>query len=176
MTGTHVFISLLCWFSLILIIVTLSTFIGLPQTQIAKLQRVQNAAVHVVINRPHWVKDYLSITQCLFDLHWLPCKFCIIFKILCLTHKAVWGQAPGYLNKLFHRRAQKGHKHDPDDILLIVLFTQRKTFADRSLSVQGPKHWNEILTKDIRLIQNHELFKKCLKTLLFSKAFAVPMC
>ena len=45
-----------------------SLLFGLPQYQIQKLQRVQNASAHLIFFMPR----YCHITPLFFDLHWLP--------------------------------------------------------------------------------------------------------
>ena len=44
---------------------------GLPQTQLPKLQCVQNTAAHLICN----VSRFDHISPVLFKLHWLPVKF-----------------------------------------------------------------------------------------------------
>ena len=53
---------------------------GLPKTQIVKL-RVQNAAAKLAMN----IGKYSHVTQALQDLHWLPVRTSIDFKILILV-------------------------------------------------------------------------------------------
>ena len=71
-----------------------SAFIGLPASDINKMQRVQNAAAKFVLN----LKRIDSSTEALKTLHWLPIKFRIQFKILLLVYKCLNGQAPSYLS------------------------------------------------------------------------------
>ena len=52
---------------------------GLPNTELIKLQRVQNAAARLVTS----TRKYDHITPILRELHWLPVKFRIHFKLLC---------------------------------------------------------------------------------------------
>ena len=52
-------------------------YYGLPAYQIAKLQRLQNAAARLVSLTPR----FSHITPVLADLHWLPVRFRIRFKI-----------------------------------------------------------------------------------------------
>ena len=54
---------------------------GLPDCEIAKLQRVQNAAARLLMS----CKKYDHITP------WLPVRYRINFKILLLTFKALYG-------------------------------------------------------------------------------------
>ena len=43
-----------------------------------------------------------SITECLKELHWLPIKQRIQYKILILTHKCINKIGPKYLQDLIH--------------------------------------------------------------------------
>ena len=60
-----------------------SLLYGLPQVQIEKLQRVQNAAARLIFKEP----KFSHITPVLYQLHWLPIKYRIEFKILLFTFK-----------------------------------------------------------------------------------------
>ena len=71
-------------------------FYGLPEVDLKRLQRVQNVAAKLALNKSH--RD--SVTECMFHLHWLPIKSRIDYKILILTHKCVHGEAPKYLTDL----------------------------------------------------------------------------
>ena len=70
-----------------------SLLYGLPTYQLHKLQRVQNAAARLIFRESR----YCHVSPLLFNLHWLPVKFRIDFKILLLTYKAINGLAPFYL-------------------------------------------------------------------------------
>ena len=56
---------------------------GLPDCEIAKLQRVQNAAARLLMS----CKKYDHITPILINLHWLPVRYGINFKIYFLLSK-----------------------------------------------------------------------------------------
>ncbi len=66
---------------------------GCPASSINKLQIVQNAAARVLTRS----RKYDHITPILQSLHWLPIKFCICYKLLLLTYKALNDLAPAYL-------------------------------------------------------------------------------
>ena len=68
-------------------------YLGLPDCDLAKLQCVKNAAAKLVLNK----SKYDSATQALKELHWLPIKFRIIYKILTLVYKSLKGGVPKYL-------------------------------------------------------------------------------
>ena len=63
---------------------------GLPQCQISKLQRVQNAAARIALD----LSKFCHVTPALRQLHWLPVVKRIQFKILLLTFKAIHGLSP----------------------------------------------------------------------------------
>ncbi len=68
----------------------------LPDTLLQKLQRVQNASARLVTRTGR--RD--RITPILQQLHWLPVKSRIEFKIHVLTHQAICGLGPHYLSDL----------------------------------------------------------------------------
>ena len=70
-----------------------SLLYGIPDYLLNKLQRVQNAAARLVM----CVLKYDHITGVLCQLHWLPVRFRIYYKILLLTFKALQGDAPSYI-------------------------------------------------------------------------------
>ena len=78
---------------------------GLPQVQIDKIQKVQNAAGRLIFKQPR----FCHITPVLSQLHWLPIEYRIEFKILLLTFKATHGMAPDYICKLISQRKSRGY-------------------------------------------------------------------
>ena len=52
--------------------------IGLPNTELQKLQKVQNTAARLICH----IKKFDHNTPTLVKLHWLPVRYCINFKIL----------------------------------------------------------------------------------------------
>ena len=73
-----------------------SLMYGLPQCQISKLQRVQNAAAGTALD----LSKFCHITPALRQLHWLPVVNRIQSKILLLTFKAIHGLSPPYITEL----------------------------------------------------------------------------
>ena len=138
-------------------------FIGLPECEIARLQRVQNIAAKLVLS------DGDSSYNSLKRLHWLPIKLRIQHKALTLVFKCLHGQAPQYLCDLLKWEVQKrSGLRSSSDKRLKVPFTKKKTFADRSFSVAGPQWWNQLPNqiKDCDTVDN---FKKYVKTFLFDR-------
>ena len=69
---------------------------GAPKSLINKLQRVQNCAAKVCLNK----RKYDSVTPLLKELHWLPVQARIDYKIATLCHKFFLGSLPPYLSNL----------------------------------------------------------------------------
>ena len=79
-----------------------SLLYGLPNSHIMKLQRIQNAAARLVTG----TLRFCHVTPLLFHLHWLPISYRIKFKILLLSFKCLYGQAPNYLIDLITIKKQ----------------------------------------------------------------------
>ena len=90
-----------------------SILYGLPDCDINKFQRIQNMSAKLVLK----CKKSDSATQCLKDLHWLPIRERIIFKMLTLTYKCLHGQAPHHL-KTYWYCTQTEDNWDPQRCLI----------------------------------------------------------
>ena len=73
-----------------------SLLVGLPQTQIKRLQEVQNAAARVVVKQRK--RDHINPT--LRELNWLPVCDRILQKLLSVTYRPVPENLPLYLSEL----------------------------------------------------------------------------
>ena len=67
--------------------------IGASTTNVAKLQRIQNALVRIVTRQ----RGRTGTTQALATLHWLPVKWRTDFKVATLTYKLLSTGQPSYL-------------------------------------------------------------------------------
>ena len=74
---------------------------GITDELLCRLQKVQNNAARVVSG----LKRYDHITPSLKDLHRLPIRKRIQFKIQLLTFKLMQGCAPVYLRELLFKKA-----------------------------------------------------------------------
>ena len=70
-----------------------SLLAGLTVQDFTRLQILQNTAARCVLMRP---RD-LSATDMLCELHWLPVRKRVYYKLLLLTYKTLNGSAPEYL-------------------------------------------------------------------------------
>ena len=146
-----------------------SLLYGIPQASLQKLQRVQNMCARLVLRR----RKTDSATSCLKDLHWLPVKQRIHYKILTLTYKSYHGIGPKYLQQMIvkHRTMRQGLRSAQHHDLLVIPRTKLKTFGDRLFAVAAPLLWN-VLHSNIRACKDLLTFKKNLKTHLFNQAFS----
>ena len=134
------------------------------------MQRVQNAAARLVTSTPR----YCHITPILYELHWLPVKFRINFKLLLITFKALYGMAPNYIADLLNIKKKGNYSLRSNDSIMLEYPKEKslRSFGDRSFSVAATKLWNE-LPEDIRNISSINVFKTALKTHLFKSAFSI---
>ena len=69
---------------------------GISEGLLDKLQKAQNAAARLVVKC--WRSDH--ITPHLLDLHWLPVRSSIKYKILVTTYRALHNEAPAYISEM----------------------------------------------------------------------------
>ena len=76
---------------------------GASKYLIKKLQRIQNMAARLVYK----LLKSSHITPLLINLHWLPVEYCIRYKILLYTFKAIHQSAPQYINDMFTKKSTR---------------------------------------------------------------------
>ena len=113
----------------------------------------------------------VSSAMLLKDLHWLPIKERISFKIAVTVYKSLTKKTPEYITELLTIRASTRALRSNDGITLEVP-RSRTRYGDRAFSRCGPRIWNS-LPLDIRQSTSEQIFRKKLKTFLFSQAFSV---
>ena len=144
-----------------------SLLYGLPDCQLNKLQRVLNVSARLI----HKLPRFCHITPILRDLHWLPIRYRINFKIMLLTFKAIHGLAPKYIRDLVAIKSSAYNLRSADSLFLSVpLIKTKKTLGDRAFAIAAPKLWNS-LPIELRQIESISLFKRQLKTHLFRLAY-----
>ena len=142
-----------------------SLLYALPESQIAKLQRIQNSAARLV----SLSRKYDHITPILHELHWLPVKYRIIYKILLLTYKCLHGMGPTYLQELLKEYKPVRNLRSSGQLRLITSITSTQ-YGQRSFSVAASELWND-LPLHVKNSQTLAQFKSSLKTHLFTLAF-----
>ena len=154
-----------------------SIFTSLNSKNLNKLQSVLNSAAHFVFNdyNRNWNKRSSSAVteKLLFDLHFLPVQFRVIFKICLLCYKCINQQAPSYLSELINLREQSAYYNlriDTDVTFLNIPTKPHLKKSEFAFEHYAPSIWNEI-PAHIRATSSIKDFKTRLKTFLFDKAY-----
>ena len=122
------------------------------------------------MNRSHvWEREQNAVltgTPILKDLHWLPIKYRIQYKVLLITFKALNGTAPQYISELI---CSTLHSITMSPLLFPEL-TQctscpYKNFGVRDFAHAAPKLWN-FRPDSLRCQMTTDQLKKNLKTQL----------
>ena len=132
-------------------------FMNICKGNLFKLQKLQNAAARLVLGKG---KRY-SATSALKKLHWLKVEARITFKVLLIVYKVLNGLCSNNLElqyKKFNGRAE--------DFPLLETPNFKSSYGKRIFAYYGSRLWNA-LPVYVRSVQDVEMYKKNLKTILF---------
>jgi len=105
------------------------------------------------------------------DLHWLPVKQRIEYKLMLITYQCLNGNGPVYLRELIDWYHPRRHLRSADAFLLESKFVRSgQKHRDRSFTYAVPFLWNN-LPIFIRSSSTTDAFKTRLKTHLFKLAY-----
>ena len=135
---------------------------GLPQVTLEPLQGVQNTAARLILDLN--LRDH--VTPGLHQLHWLPVRFRIQYKLCSIMHAIHAGRSPVYLME----RVQNSLR-SADSSLYVTPRLRTSRFGERAFSHAGPAAWNS-LPVGIRDTPDFSAFKNKLKTHFFNLAYA----
>ena len=107
------------------------------------------------------------ITPVLRQLHWLPARQRIDFKVMVLVYKSLHRLAPPYLSDDCQLVMDVGRRHlRSADVHTCTVPRTQSRLGDRSFGVAGPQLWNslpvELRQQDICLTEFRRLLKTCL--------------
>ena len=137
-----------------------SLLYGLPDLQIKRLSRLQNIAARIITR----TKPTEHITPVLRDLHWLPIKDRIIFKIFIYVYKSNNNMSPLYISNLLTPYKQERQLRSNSKIL----FKEprfAKSWGSCSFLCAAPRLWNK-LPEYVKTAKSVDSFKTMLKTLI----------
>jgi len=145
-----------------------SLLVGATSGLLMKLQSVQNAATQFVAMS----RKFDHITPVLRDLHWLPVRRRITFKVATLVYKCLHGLVPPYLAEdcvLVASLSGRQHLRSADTCKCCCSFRSKTStsYGSRSFAVHGPNSWNS-LTAELRLTDSLAICRRNLNTFLFS--------
>lgn len=145
-----------------------SLFFGLPENRMHRLQSVQNAAAKFLTGR----RKYDSATEALDQLHWLPVRKRVLYKISCIGYH-LHLRTPFYPQYFLHiirlRPPSMGvqTRLSLQPLLLSDFAPRLKTVGHRSVSYSTVKIYNS-LPVDLRTSISFTSFKNNLKTYLYT--------
>ena len=144
-----------------------SILTALPSNQLDKIQQIQNNAARLVTK----TSRRAHITPILKELHWLPIRARIIYKICSIVFQCLNNPAyPSYLKDLLAPYKPSRVLRSSDKNLLVNPKFYSKTYGERSFSIQAPKLWNE-LPDSLKSSKSTAAFRSNLKTHLFTEYF-----
>jgi len=114
---------------------------GITDELMRCLQSVQNAAASLVMGTRRC--DHIS--PMLRQLHWLPVRQRVVFKILTLIHQSLSGNVPGYLIDDFRLVASiHVRQRRSADTGILVASRTRSSFEDRAFAAAELQVWNSL--------------------------------
>ena len=147
-----------------------SLFIGLPNVILKRIQSVLNRAARLVFNLPPKVPT----TSSLIELHCLPLKARIEFKICLITFKALKFNQPSYIRELLsfssHESTLGLRSADDPYRLHESRAIGERGFVNCSFPYIAPHLYNK-LPITIKQINSLNTFKSHLKAFLFFRAY-----
>lgn len=129
-----------------------------------KLQAVQNTAARLTLGIP----KHRSFRSALRELHWLPIRQRIRFKMLCLAHKTLYKEGPKFLEDLFRWYLPNWMLRSANAHLMQSVRIKKMNLGGRSVTFSTIKEWNS-LPIHLRKIPHILEFRKQLKTWLFQQ-------
>ena len=142
-----------------------SLYFGISTKNLSKLQRIQNSLARAIT----FTSKRQHISPVLKDLHWLPVKERIDFKICLLTYKSLKNHQPVYLHETLSIPSHSIFTRSSQSRALSKHVTHTNA-GSRAFSVAAPKLWN-LLPPSIRTAPSIPTFRSRLKTHLFRQAY-----
>ena len=114
-----------------------------------------------------------SVLPVMMELHWLPLRFRITFKLCVLMHSVHYGSGPKYLAEMvvpISSLPGRERLRSAGSLNYDICRTRLK-FTEHSFAVSGPTAWNS-LPLELKQTSNVMKFKKLLKSHLFLLAYS----
>ena len=149
-----------------------SLYHGLSNSDLHGLQMIINSAARIVKGMPRFSRD--RITPVCIELHLLPLKARIMYKVCLITYKALSFGQPKYMSDLVKEYTPETtmQLRSIADSRLDEPVISQANYVDRCFEYSAPRLYNT-LPYDVRHAKTVKSFKKLLKTFLFSKAYDI---
>jgi len=137
---------------------------------VAPLQWVQNSAARLVLG----LSPCDHVSQALTDLHWLPVRYRMQYKLALMMYMAHTGQTTSYTKDAVTPISQDPARHclrSADTTDYAVPRTRTK-FGERAFYVAGMSTWNS-LPESLRKTDCTQTFKRRLKTYFLASTSAL---
>jgi len=139
-----------------------SLLYGMTDSLFQCLQSVQNAAARLITRTGRSE----HITPVLRELHWLPIRHRVDFKLATFVYKTLHGRIPRYLSGDCQLIFDASRQLRSSDTFTFAVPRTRTRLDDRSFAVAGPQIWNS-LPADLHLVDNYARFRRLLKGHMF---------
>ena len=113
-----------------------SLLMGTSEYNLDRLQRVQNRLAHAVL------PFSAGATEARRELHWLPIRQRITFKLATITYKARRSGQPAYLSNSLHEYLPTRNLRPASALLLQQ--SPARLFSSRAFPVAAPSVWNSL--------------------------------
>ena len=147
-----------------------SLYIGLPDSELRFLQMILNSAARIVRQLPRFSREH--ITPICIELHFLPIKARIKYKICLLAFKALTLSQPIYIRNMLTFKNWKTSMNltSTDRQLLEAPFLSGLVSVRRCFSYTAPRLYNT-LDEELKRMECLDGFKNKLKTSIFREAY-----
>ena len=145
-----------------------SLYIYLPNYILRELQLIINSSARLIVGMPRFSRD--PVSPACIELHFLPVKARIIYKICLLTFKSLTFGQPIYLAELLNIRQISRDLRSSSDLRLDEPIIAQSNFSNRCFEYVAPRLYNS-LPVAVRDSSTVFTFKRRLKTFLFNQAY-----
>ena len=146
-----------------------SLLAGSQELHMNRLQMVQNRAARL-ITRPRAPRgEIVHVTPILEQLHWLPVRQRVLYKLCVLVFNCLHGTGPAYLSELLKRHVRDSRLRQPSGMELVAYRPKRKV-GYVGFGTAGPRSWNS-LPSSVQTMDSLSEFKTALKTHMWHLAY-----
>ena len=129
---------------------------------------IMNRAARLIKGRS--LRD--RVTPALIELHWLPVKARIVYKLCVMVRQTIWHDKPKYMRDMlvdFRIDSDIILRHD-DDVNRLMEPRFNREAGRRAFANGAPRLYNA-LPANVKMAETVDVFKKRLKTYLFTEAY-----